>query len=455
MSDAEALMWTLEKDPALRSAFLQITLLDRPLDFARFRARLDRAVHVLPRLRQRVVPPPLVRLAPPEWADDPGFDLDYHVRLAGLPRPGTMRQLLDAAATFYEDPFDRARPLWTIEAVEGLEGGRGALFVKMHHTITDGVGGVRLSMEFLDLAPDAPEPEPVEEAPPVDGTRSTAASLGDLATHAVRRQLGAARRTASQLGAIAVRPQRIPGLAVDAVETARSLARQAVATEPARSTLWTGRRSGRRRFETLSVELDGLKRAAKALGGTVNDAFVTSIAGGAAEYHRAKGAEVDELRMAMPVNRRDDASAGGNAFAPSRVLVPAGIEDPAARFAAVHARLNAVKAERALGMVEGLAGLLNGLPTAVLVRVGRQIAESIDFATSNLRGASFDLWMAGAHVESNHPMGPTAATAFNATAMSYRDGFDIGISIDLAAVDDPVLLRDAIEASFAELLALG
>jgi diacylglycerol O-acyltransferase / wax synthase len=454
MSDAEALMWTLEKDPALRSAFLQITLLDQPIDFARFRARLDRAVNVLPRLRQRVVPPPIVRLAPPEWADDPGFDLDFHVRQAGLPQPGSMRQLLDAAATFYEDPFDRARPLWTIVAVEGLEGGRGALFVKMHHTITDGVGGVRLSMEFLDLTPDAPEPEPVEQ-PDAVTPRSTRQILGDVAGHTVRRQVGAARRTAQQAASFAIRPQRIPGLAADAVETARSLARQALATEPARSPLWTGRRSGRRQFETLSVSLDGVKRAAKALGGTVNDAFVTAVSGGAASYHRAMGSEVDELRMAMPINRRDDASAGGNAFAPARVLVPAGMTDPVERFTEIHERLARVKTERALGLVEGVAGLINGLPTAVLVRVGRQIAESIDFATSNVRGAPFDLWMAGAHVEANHPMGPTAATAFNATAMSYRDSFDIGISVDLAAIDDPALLRDAIGESFAELLSLG
>jgi diacylglycerol O-acyltransferase / wax synthase len=454
MTDAEALMWTLEKDPALRSAFLQITLLDRPLDFSRLQSRLERAVHVLPRLRQRVVPPPLLRMAPPEWADDPGFDLDFHVRRIGLPQPGSMRQLLDAAATFYEDPFDRARPLWTIAAVEGLDGDRGALLVKMHHTITDGVGGVRLSMEFLDLSADAPDP-PKVEAPETQPERSTLEALTGIAGHTVRRQAGAAVRAAQNAVAVAAHPQRIPELAVDLVDTARSVARQAIAIEPARSPLWAGKHGSRRRFDTLSASLDGMKRTAKALGGTVNDVFVTAIAGGAAAYHRAKGAEVDELRMAMPISRRDDSSAGGNAFAPSRVLVPAGLRDPVERFAAVHERLAATKTERALGLVEGFAGVINGLPTALLVRVGRQIAESIDFATSNLRGAPFDLWIAGAHVEANHPMGPTAATAFNATAMSYRDAFDVGLSIDVAAVDDPTMLRDAIDESFRELLELG
>ena len=89
MSDAEALMWTIEKDPALRSSFLQLTLLDRPPDFARFRRRMERAVKVLPRLAQRVVPPPF-RFAPPEWADDPSFDIDFHVRRMAVPPPGTV-----------------------------------------------------------------------------------------------------------------------------------------------------------------------------------------------------------------------------------------------------------------------------------------------------------------------------------------------------------------------------
>ncbi|MBV8387653.1 MAG: diacylglycerol O-acyltransferase, partial [Acidimicrobiia bacterium] len=152
MSDAEALMWTIEKDPAMRSSFLQLTLLDSPPDFERFRRRMERAVKVIPRLGQRVVPPPF-RFAPPEWADDPSFDIDFHVRRVAVPPPGTERQLLDLAALIYEDAFDRARPLWQLTIVEGLEGNRAALLAKMHHTITDGIGGLRLSMQFIDLSP--------------------------------------------------------------------------------------------------------------------------------------------------------------------------------------------------------------------------------------------------------------------------------------------------------------
>src|SRR5688500_14981807 len=134
MSDAEALMWNLEKDPSLRSTFLNVTFLDQPPSFDGFRKRMERAVAELPRLHQRVAPSP-ARLAPPEWQDDPSFDLDFHVRRVALPQPGTDRQLLDLAAVEFQDPFDRARPLWRYSIVEGLSDGRAALLAKMHHTI--------------------------------------------------------------------------------------------------------------------------------------------------------------------------------------------------------------------------------------------------------------------------------------------------------------------------------
>jgi hypothetical protein len=159
--------------------------------------------------------------------------------------------------------------------------------------------------------------------------------------------------------------------------------------------------------------------------------------------------------MSMPVNLREDRSAGGNAFSPARVLVPAGTEDPVERFHEVHARLATTKSERALGLTSMLAGVLNGLPTGVVVRLARQQVETVDFATSNLRGANFDLYLAGAHVLANHPMGPTAGTAFNATVLGYKDSLDLGLNIDTAAIEFPALLRTSIEESFAELVRLG
>ena len=447
MSDAEALMWAVESDPVLRSSFLNVTFLDRAPDFDRFRRRIAQAAAQIPRLRQRVVNAPM-GLAAPSWVEDPDFDLDFHVRHLAAPAPGTDRQVLDLAAVLAGDAFDPARPLWQYVVVDGLEGGRSALLAKMHHTITDGVGGVRLSAMFIDLERDPPEPEP---APPVyaDGEDGAEGGGGpgvlDLVGDAVRRPFELTRKAVVEVVGSARRP----------VETTRSLARQLIVTDKSRSPLWAGKGSLGRRFDALSFPLDEAKAAARALGGTINDLYVTGVAGGAGAYHRACGAPVDELRMSMPISTRTDRSAGGNSFAPTRVLVPAGVEDPVERFRLTSARLNEVKAERSLGLADTFAGLLTTLPTPLLLRLARQQVETVDFACSNVRGAPFDLYIAGARVLANHPMGPTAGTAFNATLLSYLGSLDVGVNTDTGAVSDPDLLVRCLRESLAEVIAAG
>ena len=92
---------------------------------------------------------------------------------------------------------------------------------------------------------------------------------------------------------------------------------------------------------------------------------------------------------------------------------------------------------------------------SVLVRTARQQVETVDFTTSNVRGAPFDLYIAGAHIDANYPLGPVAGTAFNATTLSVAGSLDLGVHTDTAAVDDPGALRDAIQESFDELLSIG
>ena len=187
-------------------------------------------------------------------------------------------------------------------------------------------------------------------------------------------------------------------------------------------------------------------------GGSVNDFFVAGAAGGAGAYHRELGEDVPELRISMPVSTRTDHSAGGNAFSVTRSLVPTD-PDPVARFTAIHERLTTTKRERAVGVTAALAGVVNVLPTSVLIRIARQQVETIDFATSNVKAAPFDLYIAGGKIEGNYPMGPIAGTAFNLTTMSYRGMLDMGLHIDPAAVLEPERLRRCIEDSFAELIA--
>src|SRR3954470_4006044 len=118
MSDEDALMWHIEKDPVLRSTIVAVAVLDQPPDWDRLRARFDRATLLIPRLRQRVLSPPL-RIGPPRWTNDAGFDLDFHMRRFRLPPPADQRTLFDVIGPIATASFDRARPLWECTVLEG------------------------------------------------------------------------------------------------------------------------------------------------------------------------------------------------------------------------------------------------------------------------------------------------------------------------------------------------
>ena len=455
MSDVEVLMWNLEADPHLSSTFANLTFFDRVPNHDRLRRRLWRASRVVPRLRRRVVngPGPLA----PSWEDDPDFDLDHHLRRIELPAGATETDVRRLATDLAGQPFDRSRPLWEFTVIEGLAGGRAAMVQKMHHTITDGEGGVRMSVEFVDLAADAPEPPPVDDGPPPSPGRSIITATIDALTEAAHRNVDLARRLTDGAANLLRDPvhlaEMLGSLPTESAATARSLIRQLGVVDGSRSPLWTGRSLGRQ-LETFLVPLDEVKDAAQRLGGSVNDLLVAAAAGGAGRYHRDRGIAVDELRMSMPVSTRTTKAPGGNAFTPSRVLVPT-LSDPQARFTEVHERLMITKSERALSFTGSLAGLVNLLPHPLLVRLARQQVMTVDFTTSNVRAAPFDLYIAGALMEANFPLGPVAGTAWNLTTMSYRGALNLGLQVDTEAVADAEALATDIKASFAELIAFG
>ena len=106
-------------------------------------------------------------------------------------------------------------------------------------------------------------------------------------------------------------------------------------------------------------------------------------------------------------------------------------------------------------MASSVAGLLTPLPNSILMRFARQQVGTVDFTTSNVRGAPFDLFIGGARIEGNFPIGPMAGTAFNLTTLSFAGNLDMGCVIDTAAVDDPALLKACLVQSFDELLAFA
>jgi diacylglycerol O-acyltransferase len=452
-SDAEALMWRLEKDPYLSSTFGAVIVLDRAPEWSLLQRRLAHAAESVERLRQRVHP--AVGGLPPVWADDPQFDLNYHVRRMACPKPATLRAAIDLATVLMADPLDRTRPLWQYVVIEGIRGGKAIVLQKMHHTLTDGERGVELSLHYLDFERDAPEPATARVvAADGDDTSEQAAGAGaHSAADTVREFVGGSLRlplgVARQVSQLLADPGSIADATGAAARTLRAMVAQLSDTAGARSPLWT-ERSLRRRLEPLQASFHTTKGAAKALGGTLNTAFLTAAAHAAGAYHAELGQPVESLRASMAISTRTEQS-GSNAFSLARLVVPTGEMAITERFHAVEQQIADAREASGGAGLDALAALTSGLPTSLLTRLARQQAETIDFATSNLRGSPIPMFLAGAQIEAIYALGPLLGVAFNLTLMSYLGSLDMGLYVDTAAVAEPELLARCFKLAFGEL----
>ena len=289
------------------------------------------------------------------------FDLAAHLSWHKAPGDGSLRALLDFAQPMAMRHFDLARPLWELAVMEGLEGGRGALVLKLHHSISDGMGLVRRRgvvdrTREAAAEKDAPEDHEAREWSQLDLVR-------DELAHEWRRQIGRLRRIGSGLLGAARHPLESSG---ELRRSLDSLRRGLAPVGEPLSPILRGR-SLSARFDPLRVPLSALRAAGKKADGTLNDAFVAAVCGGLRLYHEAHNAPVQELRMTMPVNIRegDDADKAGNQFAPARFPVPIATPDPVERMRTIGALVRRERAEPVLGLIEGVAGVLNRLPRAL------------------------------------------------------------------------------------------
>jgi WS/DGAT/MGAT family acyltransferase len=454
LGDADTLMWNIDRDPQLRSTIVSVLVLDRAPAWSGVLARFERGTRLIPRLRQRVVEPAL-RIGPPAWSSDPDFDLTYHVRRVRAPKPRSFDAVLDVATTAAMGDFDRARPLWEATLVEGLPDDRAAVVLKVHHSMSDGVGGMRLLLMLFDL-----EPEPAETGPDPDPIALPSYTPLSLVGHGVEWQAQRAASTARGIGEGARNAYRaVRDDAARSLEgAARTVGSVARFLQPAPRPLSPviDARSLDRRVSVLSVPLDDLKRAAKASGGTLNDAYVAGVLGGLQRYHALRGCDIDQLRMMMPINLRpEQSSLGGNHFTTARLLVPLAISDPAERIRELSIRCKRLRAEPAVGLSEQLATLLNRLPRRVATSLFGALLKGADFIASNVPGSPFPLYLCGAEVQEIYAFGPLSGSATNLTLVSHCGTCFVGVNSDARAIPDTAAFTEDLQTGLDEILALA
>ncbi len=469
LSPIEAIMWRAGHDATLKMTVGNVVILDRVPDQKALAERLAAAADVAPRLRWRLDDPTRTR-SRPSWVDGHDDDVADHIRHLMVPAPGELRQALDLVGLIEPAPFDPSRSPWDVTLIEGLAGGRAALYFRADHVLTDGMGG----MELVGLLLDEPSQEAaadagagsVQEAGNGAGSGSLASEADDGRSPVVSVDSPVGGRkpgtfTMSIDFTSAARPV-VAGLAAarsidpfDTVlrsfqrglDTASSVSRQLVVTGGPLSPL-TASRSAASHFEAVSVS--GARAAALALGGSRNDLLVAASAVGLGRYHERLGIDCPELRIAMPTIRHREAELGGNWFAPTRVQVPTSGGHPGPLFGVVADRLARARHEPAVGLTTSLASAINRLPNRLLLSALQGQAHAVDFVATALPGLRGPRQICGAEVVGSYPFGPRMGRLMNVSALGNDDRLDLGIGIDAAAITDAPMLVECLVEAFGQ-----
>ena len=412
-------------------------------------------LHLVPRFRQKLAFPPL-ETGRPLWVDDPSFNLEYHVRDTALPGPGSEAQLRALAARVHSQALDRSKPLWEMWLVHGLERNRFALITKTHHALVDGVSGVDLATVLFDLTP---EPAAVEHPERAWTPRQTPSAL-DMAARGVRGLVSLPFDAAARAVGAAGNPSAALHGTREALEGLGEVVWAGM--NPAPETPLNVEIGPHRRLVWVRHELGDFKRVKDALGGTVNDVVLATVAGALQKWLRSRGVRTEglELRALVPVSirARDEHHQLGNRIAAMRGPLPVYVEDPVARLQVVRQAMNGLKdSKQALG-AEVLAGMQALAPPTVFAQASRLNFSTrlFNLLVTNVPGPQFPLYVLGRRLQDLFPVAFLPKHHALAVAiMSYDGGMDFGLLGDYDAMPDLDRLGEMLDESLQELLGGG
>jgi diacylglycerol O-acyltransferase len=409
-------------------------------------------LHLVPRYRQKLATPPL-ETGRPLWVDDPSFNIEYHVRHAALPSPGSEEQLFLLVGRIASQPLDRSKPLWENWLVEGLEDDRFALIFKTHHALVDGVSGVDLATVLFDVAPDPP-PMPTDLEP---WQPHVEPSQAELVLAGVRGAVRTSAELASRAVTAVTRPADTLGAVRDAVEGLGEIVWAGL--NPAPETPLNVEIGPHRRFAVVRHELADYKEVKDSLGGTVNDVVLTVVSGALAGWLRSRGVRTEglEMRALVPVSIRLKADEGtlGNKLTVMRGPLPVYIRDPVARLRFVRKAMDGLKESKQAVGAATLAAVNSLVPPTILAQASRLNFSTrlFNLIVTNIPGPQVPLYVLGRKLIDLFPVAFLPEHHALAVAiMSYSGNMDYGLLGDYDALPDIDVIADGIDTSLAELL---
>jgi WS/DGAT/MGAT family acyltransferase len=434
-------------------------------------------LHLTPTLRQRLVMVPL-GLGLPYWADDPDFDIEFHLREVALPGTGDEQQLAEQVARIHARPLDRTRPLWEMYLIHNVQGDRQAVYAKVHHAAIDGVTGAGILAIIMDSTPEPRDVEPPDEYWLPDrlpgGVGLVARGLLASAGQPIE-TLRALPRTLPHLadlpGASYIPGARlVSNLADSAIRVAtaggggRSIGRRRISTP---RTPLNAPITAHRRFAYGSLSLADVKTVKDSFAMTVNDVVLAICASALRRWlldH--EGLPDQPIIAAVPVSIRqgDRLEASGNQVSVMLTELSTQLAEPAQRLVAVQLavaeakeQFDAVPASILQDVAAAIPTALSGLAAKAVFRMVTVGGFPFNLIISNVPGPQHPLYVAGARVEGVYPV--SAITDFtgglNITVFSYDGAIDIGLIACRELVPDVWNLVGYLREALDELVELA
>jgi diacylglycerol O-acyltransferase len=437
-----------DSDPHVSLAIGGVSVMDGPAPgYDEFVAAFAGRVQSIPRFRQVLRTHPL-DLRPPEWVDDPHFDLSRHLHRGALPSPGGDAELFQTVATLMERRLDRERPLWDCWIIEGLSENRWAVLTKIHHCIADGIAAAQMLAKFSD--------------DDVDGGGSFATDIRGT-NQPARTGVGSPKTGRNPLAWVS----GIVRGALDAVSNAEHAVfgvaeLTASLLSPAPESSLNGPVTTMRRYSAARVPLADMQKVGRAFGVTLNDVALAAITSSYRQVLLSRGERPGRhsLRTLVPVSVRtaNHLNVTDNRVSAMLPLLPVDAGDPVEQLHLVHDRLNQAKAS---GQSDGGSAVVSAAQTApfalsawAIRLLSRLPQRAVVALATNVPGPRGHQTLMGRRVLEMLPIPPIALQVRTGIAMvSYADTFVFGITADYDTAPDIEALAAGIEQGVAQLVA--
>jgi len=424
--------------------------------FEKMRAFIESRLPLVPIFRRRVAEVPF-RLGHPYWVDDPDFDLDFHVRRAALPAPGSIEDLADFVGDVNSRQLDRSKPLWQMYFVEGLEGGNVAVVSKIHHCTIDGVSGAELMVNLFDLEPEPP-PREIPDLPPPARPPSDRDLIAQALVHRLTSPVGVAK-LAWRTGKSVMEVRRLRQLAP------RESAKAALPLTAPRTTL-NAALTPHRKVAFSSMALADVKRLKNHLACTVND-IVLAVCTRALRSYLIAGDELPDQPLVatvpVSVHAQGENIQGINKVSGMFVALPTYEPDPLRCVDLIKDTTrgakqehNALGADALINWAEHASPMVFSAAVRTYTRwkLSERHRPVQNLIISNVPGPDFPLYFGGAEMVAGFPLGPAMeGAALNVTVMSYRGVLNWGLVVGAEAVPRVWEIADALTVGLDELLA--